>query len=218
MARNNAKSLQILSSARHPLETEVVTGVRILLEQNRWPAERLEVHVDFSMPRGKHSDHSLKRVKMRNGHPTGTVMLTFNYLHLQQRPAVFFSQVIPHEVAHVFSALAAMRAGEKIEPHGEEWKTWYMKLGPGEPLKPSALLSHFDDRPHNLHKGGITVRCSCAGDAGFDVAIGKALSDFRDGNLICKQCGEPFAAATETDIPAVVLNQLQFIRGEACHR
>jgi len=107
--------------------------------------------------------------------------LRFNGSLLDQNRSAFFSEVIPHEVAHLFAYIVY---GTKIKPHGEEWR--YIMA---EVFGLAGRVTHNFDVPAQTRKL-FNYACGCEGKAHELTAIRHNRVRQNKANYRCRVCAE----------------------------
>jgi len=195
----------------HPFEEEVCTITRGLLHQHNWPFERISVRIIFGLWVQCPSKNELN-IQFEENLLHGKCQLYFNYLHLLQNPRLFIEEVIPHELAHIFSLAEAKRKKNTIRQHGKEWRHWLFKMNPECSAKPGVLDTSFDDRPIRLYKGGAIFKCKCEGEEAIQI-FSSADSESAAAK-VCKLCHHGFVKAANDELPELVKLGSEYIRNE----
>ena len=191
-----------------PLEHEVVRRSAELLERYGWPFGRIPVRIEFGIRVKVPSNHDLTFDGTNGrGELVGRVRLWFNYLYLRQNVDVFYTDILPHEIAHLLAGLQAQSQNREIDQHGEEWQKFLLALSPGAHTKVNALLSLFDDRPIRIHKGEAPSECKCAGPARFGTFGVNAPR-----NKPCKGCASIPKPIPLEQIPESIAAEIVLIR------
>lgn len=206
---------KINSDAIHPREHEVVRLVGEYLHRANFPLYRIAVTVGFTVGVTAFSNHKL-HLELEKGAPTGKVELIYNTLFLMQRPAEFFKDVVPHEVAHVLANVSAFKQGKEIKEHGLEWVEWVTRLAPESVPSKHGPGEVFDARAVLLDQGGIPVIVAdCKESCRFNVIPQRKGVELalRNGELTCSsECKKSYRVGNYQDAPAEVLRDLEFIR------
>ena len=198
-------------NADHPFEREAVAGLSAFLERNSWDFSRLPISVDFVLLVDLASRTRVRRVKMIDGAPSGTVEVAFNRLFIQQRPKEFFQRVVPHETAHVISQVEAIARGESIEAHGAEWVEVHHRLTSLEPAPHRTFRRLFDDTPIRLARGAIPALCPECPDS-LSCFNDSELADLAAGQKQCDKCGGAKRRADLGELHPDVITQTNFVR------
>lgn len=199
-------------NADHPYEWHVLTLVEGCLADAKYPTDRIEVRVEFTPVLTTWSKHKLD-LEMLGATPSGSVTLFYNSLFLMQDPVAFFEQVAAHEVAHVLCSTVAYRNGITVSEHGVEWSEWLGRISETALPQASIVDSEFDYRAVILKKGGVLAICDCENPDNFQAHrnSGEKVVQLRSGEIDCDQCGSSFRIAGSDELPASIVEDLQFI-------
>jgi len=205
------------SNSRHPLEEIAVNQIYQYLQRCGWPFDRLEVTVSFQpFPR----DFVKTKIEAEcdeDDRIHGQAKLGLNYLCLQQAPMAFLYDCVPHGCAHLLTECEAIRNGEEVKKHGDEWKYWLGRLshqampraaGPGHEL--------FDYRPIRLYMGGTLFKCRCQEPNHLHVASARSEKTMRDNP--CDGCGDFPRKVSRDHLPPNLQLQYEYISDEQSRR
>ncbi len=199
----------------HPYEKEVCALTKQIFKDNQWPFERLSVSVQFGLWVSLASKHDIN-FRLNQGTLIGECVIYYNYLYLIQKPKLFFTEVIPHEIAHILSKAEAIKREKSIELHGNEWKRWVIKINPNMSPKANWSAGTFDDRPLRLFKGGVPFRCECDIEHAVDIFINNNTE--KAAAKVCSRCNHGFVKASYDDIPKIVIEAKEYIKNEQSKR
>ena len=184
--------MSITTNAYTQLEWGFAHKIHDMLSSLNFPFERLELSIVFKETMKDHSANMIKVDEpVEDSDPlTGLVSFVCNSLFLSQDPSTFFEHVVIHEIAHIFSGLAAIKKGEKIKLHGPEWQDYMYKMSENPILDSKIESELFDNRAAISRSGGCVASCNCL-EVDY-IAFGTRSAEYRDcanGELDCGVCG-----------------------------
>lgn len=198
----------------HPLEREAALLVASYLEKLEWPSERFTVTLDFKVEITRAGTSTI--TLLRNEPPmAGVLKMRLNHWCLVSRPKLFYSSVVPSEVA--FADVARRRLEMlhvEMDDYGPEWIRTFTRLTDAPPMKPDVVWRQFDTRGLRLAKKQIAVVCACPLPQGLKVFGGKgdSLARFEAGQLNCKECGKPMVRAKENQIHQQIRDDMAYVK------
>jgi predicted SprT family Zn-dependent metalloprotease len=198
-------------NAQSSREAEIVREVDRILRLRLFPGERIWVDVRFDYGMAEHSSSKVSLLQI-NGELHGTAEIRFQGLFIWQDFATFFSEVIPHEIAHVLLELRwAEREMSPEKGHGDEWVE--MVLDINQNAEPAAKVKgNFDERPIKLQKGGVACECDCDDLSAFVVVANtpSTLMKLKNEDLCCSECQSAYRRVPKDNWPAEISVALEF--------
>lgn len=206
----NAPSIQ-QHNAQFSREAEIVREIDRILRLHLFPFERVwvDVRFDYGM-----SDHSASKVELMriNGEMHGTVEIRLQGLFLWQDFPTFISEVVPHELAHVFLEVdCAERGVTQDKPHDDSWVEKVLEINPdAEPV--AKVKGEFDERPIKLKRGAIGCACECGDDEGFAVFPNTpgSVVKLQNEELNCTHCNSAYSRLKPEEWPEAIKTAIQF--------
>lgn len=197
-------------NAQTARECQIVKEVDRLLRLHRFPSDRVWVDVRFDYGLSEHSSSKSELLTV-NGELHGIVELRFHALFVWQDFPTFMEEVVPHELAHAFRAVACGGAGSPEKQHDEAWYEQVLELSPN--IEPTAKVKgNFDDRAVRLQKGGIACLCECGGEEAFAVFPNtpSSLNKLQNEELTCTRCLAPYARIKRPEWPEEINQAIEF--------
>ncbi|MFL1449343.1 hypothetical protein ACI77O_13180 [Pseudomonas tritici] len=192
-------------------EAEVVREVDRILRLFEFPSARLWVDVRFDYGMSDHSSSKVSYMRI-NDELQGTVEIRFQGLFIWQDFPTFFSEVIPHEMAHILLEVRCAERGIPMEKgHADDWVELVLDIN--EDAEPSAKVKgEFDDRPIKLQKGGISCECDCGELDGFVVVANTAatIMKLKAETLTCSECHSSYRRIAKDKWPEQITTALNF--------
>ncbi|MCX2522826.1 SprT family zinc-dependent metalloprotease [Larsenimonas rhizosphaerae] len=112
--------------------------------------------------------------------------LRFNRVLLKENPALFLFDVVPHEMAHWFVHAVHEQDGQRVAPHGRQWKRMMQDVFLREPR----VTHHFDTTRASPTPYRFTCRCSS-----HYLSRRRYLNTQRGGRYRCRLCQSPLVFA-----------------------
>lgn len=201
-------------NAQSSREVEIVREIDRILRLRGFPSTQVWVDVRFDYGMADHSACKVSLLQI-NGELHGTVEIRLQGLFIWQDFSTFFSEVIPHEVAHVLLELRwAERGAASEKGHGDEWVELVLDINPD--AEPAAKVKgNFDDRPIKLQKGGIACECDCDDLSAFVVVANtpSTLMKLKTEDLCCSECQSAYRRVSKESWPSEIAEALTFYEG-----